>query len=1220
MRRPQRCLISGGFALVGMLVSAMSAIAQISYTVFPVSRVASSSTATQPTGAVVTIHVTDSTLKYVINDLARQAHLQPIYVDSRVLLRRISMDIVNVRVMDALAIALRGTGLETKLDPDQATVVIRPKAGSTGIRAAVAVGSITGRVTDSASGQGLGGASVKIEGTKLAVVTSDSGRFTMHDIPSGDQVLSVKLFGYRPAERTIPVRDDEQTTVHIVMVSIPTVLSGVVTTAAGLQRKIEVGNDITTLNVDSIMHVAPITSLTDLLETRVPGLTVLHASGTPGDPSRLRLRGAGSVELGNDPIIIVDGIRVYASQSDPRNMNLAKADAIHNNISGTLQVNIQRSAGGFTAPSPVDQIDPNDIETIEVLKGPSATAVYGSDAAAGVIVITTKHGRAGPTHWSLDLGAGVNWLPGSWPTNFYRFGQDTASNNIVTPGGICPWYIAQCTTDSVVAFQALNDSRYSMFNHGSNQTASLTVSGGGPVLTYSLTGSEAGNVGYLHMPAVEQQRFDSVYGTSFGNIPHNLVRPDNYTDWSVNGSVTAMPSAMLRVTLQSGLMNSTQRQSSLDNAITQLAGQYIPNDYQGTLIANEFDLATDNSQTLTNALSIHWQLAPWLPLDATGGINTIQRADVNYIPYGINTDYIGAVTFNGGKSKIEGFDADTTGYYSMGNGRSNVETLNIGTTIPLRFVNLAFGGNMHIQATSNDNIFTNELSPGVSVPTQFVDAQGVPQPYRYVTARQSTYGWYVQPQIHVGSLYLNPGFRLDGGSGGTQSNSGGLSAFPKVDLSYVAVDRQGERPLWGILSLLRPRLALGFAGIQPSPQDKLRLFNVGFGGGGGITLPNDATGLTGNSGVGTLDGGQTVVPLAILDQLGNSALQPETKREIEGGVDATLWRGRLSLNYTRYNSTARNDILPIPVATSVDGGATIAFNIGEVRNTGTEMSLNAIVLESRAVSWNVGFNLSNNNSQLMHLASGLSPICIDNADGFAGNNIGIGHSINAACNGELIRPGYPLFGIWAQPIASFADVNHDGVIEPNEIRLADSSVYVGQPNPKYQFNLNTGLTLLSGRLSINAAFAYTNGLTQDNTGACNSNAFSNLPNTPGTPLATQAAIVAAECGNVATNIFENDLSNILGTGTHIGLIQTVNTLRFNDLSINYTLPHTVATWFRVPRMMVALQGSNLALKTNYRGVDPDVNAFSTVSAGDETADLGQLPLPRTWWLRLTLGN
>ena len=108
--------------------------------------------------------------------------------------------------------------------------------------------------------------------------------------------------------------------------------------------------------------------------------------------------------MNNDPILIVDGVRAYAAQSDSRNNNLANSS--------------------FAAPSPLDQIDPSSIETIEVFKGPSASALYGSDAAAGVIVITTKHGRAGPTHWDMTLGQGLNYIPGTYPLNYYRFGSN----------------------------------------------------------------------------------------------------------------------------------------------------------------------------------------------------------------------------------------------------------------------------------------------------------------------------------------------------------------------------------------------------------------------------------------------------------------------------------------------------------------------------------------------------------------------------------------------------------------------------------------------------------------------------------------------------------------------------------------------------------------------------------------------------------------------------
>jgi hypothetical protein len=157
--------------------------------------------------------------------------------------------------------------------------------------------------------------------------------------------------------------------------------------------------------------------------------------------------------------------------------------------------------------------------------------------------------------------------------------------------------------------------------------------------------------------------------------------------------------------------------------------------------------------------------------------------------------------------------------------------------------------------------------------------------------------------------------------------------------------------------------------------------------------------------------------------------------------------------------------------------------------------------------------------------------------------------------------------------------------------------------------------LFGGTLSINASFAYQNGLTQNLLSAAQSAAVELLPNTPGVSLNTQAAFVAAFCNYSGAGL------NVQGCETTpIGMIQTVNTFRFNTLSVNYRLPSSITRVLRVPRASLAIEGSNLALHSNYRGKDPNVNAFSTVQSGDLSADLGQIPEPRTWWIKLNLGN
>ena len=1163
------------------------------YSVFPAKGASERASTAQPTGreARVTLNVADSTIAYAINDVTRQAGLRPVFNGNPLFLRRISVHVVNVPVMDALAVILKGTGLVAKLASDEETVMIRSQADvAAGQRAKMQGGIITGRVTDSTSGAGLKGAQVRVDGmARLSSVTSDSGRFMLQNVPPGDQVLQVRLFGYRPVTRPVTVVDGERTTVRIAMAAVPTVLSGVVTTATGTQRKVEVGNDITTINVDSVMQVAPITSVTDLLETRVPGLTVLHSSGVPGAPSRLRLRGASSIIGNNDPILVVDGVRVYASQSDSRNNLLATSFYGSNGVNVPGVQNIQVSPA-YVAPSPLDQIDPNDIATIEVFKGPSASALYGSDAANGVIIITTKHGRAGPTHWSLSLGQGMNWTPGTWPMNYYRFGVDSLpapNSGGVLSNGMCVFGDIRCTPDSIVAFQALNDPRYTVFSHGSDQTAALTVSGGVPTLQYSLTGSAAGNVGNLKLPAIEVQR----YKKSYGPIPHWMVRPDNYQTWGVNGSLVASPYSTLRVTLQSSLFNSDQQQGSLQQAISQLEGEYINATailslsgrshslIDSSLIQNDVERATAASLATTHALTLNWQPVQWLPLTATAGLNTIQRTDLTYIPYGIPQAGVGTAL---------GID-DTTGSYGLGRGTSQDKTLTVGSSIPVlgNRLTVGVGGNLHSASTADFNVHTDQLAPGVTTPTSFMcaDPRGlIPCPSNQTSTAGSTYGWYVEPRLNISSrFFAAPGFRLDGGSAsGTHGGfSGtGLTGFPKIDFSWLAVDQSHPH---GILTLLRPRLAFGYAGTQPGPTEKLRLLNSG---GGSVVSLNDTT----------------ILPAVFVTTLGNTQLRPEQSSELEGGFDAELWHGRFSLTYTQYDKTRHNAIIPVPVAPSVVPSTGIGnvqsyyLNIGEVRNTGRELSMNAQLFESRTLGWTVGGNLSNVNNVVVHLNNGLSQIDL-------GSN-------------EFIKPGYPLFSQWAYPIVSFSDANHDGIVEPNEIRYGDSLAYAGQADPKYQLNLNTGVTLLQGRLSVNATFAYQDGMTQFNYGALQSGAFSSLLNASNTPLATQAAIVAASC----TQVIQSQLGFVCSKSSPIGLIQTVNTFRFNSLSVNFSVPTALARWFRVPRMALALQGQNLGLHTNYRGKDPNVNAFSTVSAGDETVDLGQIPESRTWWLKLSMGN
>jgi TonB-linked SusC/RagA family outer membrane protein len=1016
-----------------------------------------------------------------------------------------------------------------------------------------------------------------MDGKKLSTLTDDKGDFALRGVPTGTRLLTVKLFGYKPVRQPVTVVENRQAAVRIVLVPTATVLSGVVTTAAGQQRRVEVGNDITVLNADSIVKVAPITTLTDMLATRVPGLIVQNTSGIPGAPSRIRIRGTSSITTSNDPILIVDGIRVNADQSGNTTNNGVLTSGGGSNVVVRNPISPGDAGVTYAGPSALDQIDPNSIEKIEVLKGPSATAIYGSDAANGVIIVTTKRGRGGPTLWSFTAGQQRTSLPGDWPSFYHTFYRPTEGGVAHEENFIGQGVHPTGTLTSNIPFQALNDSRLSPLGTGSKRDASLTVSGGSGPLSYSVTGTAANQTGYLHLPSFVAAAFQGVHGFA---APHWMIDPDTYSTYSGRSSIVSQIGTRgTTVALTSSVFRSAQQQSSLQGVVASLQFQYVDTSMlaepwtasalASSLFPNYATRVQLNTTTFNNALTLtNWAPVRWLPsLNATAGLSVVNQSNNSLTP----RDYI----LNG--------TADSLGQYSLNRSTIETQTLNASTNV-LNGHLLSTGIGLNVVATGLENFSASTvgLPIGVSAPVSLLYVNGGPS---QSSVHASTYGWYLTPTLKLNNrLYLNPGVRFDGGT--ASGNSKQLDLFPKVDVSYIAIDRSPSEPVFG-LTRLRPRIAFGIAGIQPSVGQQLRLLQ-----------PSELVQL-GAGGTSTSVGTLTV------QTLGNTQLRPERSRELEGGVDAELWNQKFTISLTGYDKTRYDAILSVPVAPSVavpgidnsSGSQALNYwvNVGTIRNRGAEATISARLLETRAVAWSMDANISRVNNVVVHLNNGLQSITT--------SGVAIEGYINR------IIAGYPLNGLWTRPIVGYADVNGDGYISQDEIRVGDDTVYLGAPDPNYEMTLSTNLSLLNGQLKINTSVDYINGLTQvlqsgnlrgpgNVTGSGGMIALA--ANDPRVTLAQQAAYIAASGGLSA-----------------IGVAQTVNALRWNTLAVSYRMPSAVLRALRVPLMSLIAQGSNLALRTNYRGKDPNVNAYSN---GNLTQDSGQLPQPRTWSLRVRIGS
>jgi TonB-dependent starch-binding outer membrane protein SusC len=268
-----------------------------------------------------------------------------------------------------------------------------------GLAAQGATGIIRGKVTN-AAGLPVPNAQVFVASTALGAAAGADGAYTINRVPAGSAVIRVRMIGYEPTDRTVAVIAGQTVTVDFSLKTSAVSLDQVVVTGtAGSARKREIGNSIGQVKASDLPEVP--TNVSNLLAGRVAGVNISGGVGNAGSGSSIRLRGATSMALSNQPLIYVDGVRTRSDEY-PRN--------------GIFQGATQRGANAYG--SPLNDINPDDIDRIEVVKGAAATTLFGTDAAAGVIQIFTKRGAQGAPKWTAQVNSGISQLQ--------QFGTDAA--------------------------------------------------------------------------------------------------------------------------------------------------------------------------------------------------------------------------------------------------------------------------------------------------------------------------------------------------------------------------------------------------------------------------------------------------------------------------------------------------------------------------------------------------------------------------------------------------------------------------------------------------------------------------------------------------------------------------------------------------------------------------------------------------------------------------
>ncbi|MDP2955819.1 MAG: TonB-dependent receptor [Longimicrobiales bacterium] len=620
-------------------------------------------------------------------------------------------------------------------------------------------GTIAGSVVASGSLAPLASAQLYLVGTGTGGLSNANGRFLLLNVPVGTHQLRVELIGYGSQTREIVVRAGESAEASFQLQTQALGLDEIVVTGtAGAARRREVGNSLTQINLAALDE--PIMSTDAILQGRGPGIVVTEQYGGVGGGAKIRLRGNVSAAMSNQPIIYVDGIRVR-SEGLPKNVGASGYEGRGPNV----------------VYGPLNDLAPEDIERIEVIKGAAATTLYGTEAAAGVIQIFTKRGKPGAARWTLESEQGAAKLAKFGPTEDFR------GRPITVPA----------FEDEVAPFGVPDDPSY-MFIEPYLRTAyrakyGMSVSGGVQDLSYFISGGYTDEEGVL--PDDRSKRF-SLRGNFQASPLTNLV-----LSWNTSYTRTDLSQTAGGPSAHGIILNTFRRANNyvggktdeatirsllypnlqlIDRFITGMTAMYTPNSALTTRVTVGYDLL---GQSATSIREYGYILAPAGILHA----NTFENAT-------LTLDAVGTWT----TAPVEGVSSA-----------------------------LSFGG----QSVSTDerrvNAYGENLpGPGDATVSSASTRLGFENKIRVVNA-----GAFVQELLGYRERYfLTLGLRMDGNS--SFGKDLGLQFYPKASFSWVVSDEGFWNESWGEMKV---RAAWGQSGRAPGAFDAVRTWNpIGWGG------------------------------------------------------------------------------------------------------------------------------------------------------------------------------------------------------------------------------------------------------------------------------------------------------------------------------------------------------------------------------------------------------
>ena len=997
-----------------------------------------------------------------------------------------------------------------------------------------------------AGGSPISQAQVAIVGTNVGGLTGVDGRVSLRGVPVGTQTVRVLRVGFAELKKTVEVAASQTVAVEFTMSAVAVSLTPVVTTATGETRRVEIGNAVSSFSVSDIKEKAPISSVQDVINARTPGVSVQLGTQT-GTGARIRIRGTNSLSLANDPIWIIDGVRMTSD-----------------NGAGP-------GTGGNTA-SRVGDINPEEIESIEIVKGPSAATLYGTDAANGVIVVTTKKGRAGAMRWTAGVEGGILTDRNAYPNNYSLAGHLPATPSVYANcAGMQQISLGNCVLDSLRIYTPFHDADATPINQGDKSQYAVTALGGTDAVRYFISADQEKETGTLRLPPFERRRLNAEGG---GFHPW-VERPNMLAKYSFRVNVQTQLSQNIDVQLQTNYINVYQRYTLESNATAGLGSQvfggqgYKNNGTIATVLTplNGYRAWTPgytwqerNDQRVNRflvSMNVNWRPTSWLQNRLNIGSDLTDRMDGDFLYRGEGPPI--TTTYRNGFKSDSRRDTRTT-------------TADVGSTASWRIrpwllskttVGLQYTNYQNDVATASGT----ELPPGAQTTNG-----GVTLGATEATTFTKTLGMFVEQAVAINDrLFLTGAVRTDQNSAfGTNFQA---VAYPKLSASWVISDEPWFKAFRGLNSL-RLRAAYGASGVQPGPNDALKFF---------ATTSVNVRG--------------TDVSGEVFQAQGNPDLKPESSTEYEGGFEAKFFDNRYSLDVTYYSKTTKDALISAIIPPSFGTAGTTRRNIGSTSNQGWEFLINGQLIDRANFGMDLTINASKNSNKLVSLG---------------GTPPQIGTATRAVEN-------YPLFGFWAPKITGWDDKNKDGYLTYNanpalnEVFVDtvnhqpnDRASFIGYSAPRQFLGITPGFDFMKKKLRVQMLFDYRGGNSfYNNTERIRCVSRQNCMGwaNPKASLEEQAMVIAT-------------LSD--PTKTLAGFFQSGDFVKLREISASYELPSSWATLIKARSARAIVSGRNVWKHTLYRGVDPE-NDYLTTGGGDNPGgDFQTIGAPSYFTFRINL--